>query len=249
MLKTKSKDKIFADKKDKMSDFNFGKETAGVFDDMLERSVPFYKELQRMMCEIAVDFAADGTNIYDLGCSTGITLFNIYEAVKKDVKYIGIDSSQDMLDRCRARFSGNNSTNQYSLICTDLNNGVNITNASVVVMNLTLQFVRPLHREQLIKNICNGLNTNGCLILLEKVLGNNSDFNRMFIKYYYEMKKRNGYTELEIAQKREALENILIPYRLDENKDLLKKSGFAHCDTFFKWYNFCGLVALKSSFR
>ncbi|MBZ0107160.1 MAG: carboxy-S-adenosyl-L-methionine synthase CmoA [Candidatus Scalindua rubra] len=246
-----SKDKIFVDKKDKVSDFNFGKETAAVFDDMLERSVPFYKELQRMMCEIAVDFAVDGTNIYDLGCSTGITLSNICDAVttaaKMDVKYIGIDYSQNMLDKCGERFAENKLTKDYSLICADLNNGVNITNASVVVMNLTLQFVRPLHREQVIKSIFNGLNANGCLILLEKVLGNNSDFNRMFIKYYYEMKKKNGYTELEIAQKREALENILVPYRLDENKALLKKSGFVHYDTFFKWYNFCGVVALKSS--
>ncbi|MFQ5714358.1 MAG: carboxy-S-adenosyl-L-methionine synthase CmoA [Candidatus Scalinduaceae bacterium] len=241
------KDKIFADKKDKMSDFNFGNETAAVFDDMLERSVPFYNEIQRMIGEIAADFAVDGTNIYDLGCSTGITLFNIHKAVKKNVKYIGIDYSQDMLDKCLERFSKNNLGKKYSLICADLNNGVNITNASVVVVNLTLQFVRPLYREQVVRNIFNGLNANGCLILLEKVLGNNSDFNRMFIKYYYEMKKRNGYTELEISQKREALENILIPYRLDENKDLLKKAGFAHCDTFFKWYNFCGLVALKSS--
>lgn len=244
-----SKDELFADKKDRMSDFDFGKETASVFDDMLERSVPFYNEIQRMIGEISVDFAADGTSIYDLGCSTGITLFNIGKAVKKEVKYIGIDYSQDMLDRCRARFSGNNLTKEYSLICADLNNGVNIANASVVVLNLTLQFVRPLHRDQLIKNIYNGLCENGCLILIEKVLGNNSDFNRMFIKYYYEMKKRNGYTELEISQKREALENILIPYRLDENRDLLKKAGFVHCDTFFKWYNFCGLVALKSSFQ
>ncbi|MDR4503521.1 MAG: carboxy-S-adenosyl-L-methionine synthase CmoA [Candidatus Scalindua sp.] len=242
-----NKDTIFADKKNSMSDFNFGKETAAVFDDMLERSVPFYNEIQRMLCEIAVDFAADGTHVYDLGCSTGTTLLNICKAVKKDVRYIGIDYSQDMLNRCRVRFSESKVTKEYSLTCMDLNNGINITNASVVIMNLTLQFVRPLHRDHIIKNIYNGLCENGCLILIEKVLGNNSDFNRMFIKYYYEMKKRNGYTELEISQKREALENILIPYRLDENRDLLKKAGFDHCDTFFKWYNFCGLVALKSS--
>lgn len=241
------KDKIFAGKKERIADFNFGKETASVFDDMLERSVPFYNEIQRMIGEIAADFAVDGTNIYDLGCSTGITLFKIHKAVKKNVKYIGIDYSQDMLVKCLERFSKNNLGKEFSLIRADLNNGANITNTSVVVVNLTLQFVGPLYREQVVRNIFDGLNANGCLILLEKVLGNNSDFNRMFIKYYYEMKKRNGYTELEISQKREALENILIPYRLDENKDLLKKAGFIHFDVFFKWYNFCGLVALKSA--
>lgn len=239
------KDALYADKRSKIGDFNFGKETASVFDDMLERSVPFYNEIQRMIGEIAADFAVDGTNIYDLGCSTGITLSNIYKAVRRDVKYIGVDYSQDMLDKCAEKFSNNNFDKEYELVCADLNNGVRITNASVVVMNLTLQFVRPLYRDQLVKSICDGLNDNGCLILVEKVLGNNSVFNRMFIKYYYEMKKNNGYTELEISQKREALENILIPYRLDENKELLVKAGFFCHDVFFKWYNFCGMVALK----
>jgi tRNA (cmo5U34)-methyltransferase len=96
-----------------------------------------------------------------------------------------------------------------------------------------------------IRGICEGLVDNGCLILVEKVLGENSTFNRLFIKHYYEMKRRNGYSELEIAQKREALENVLIPYRLEENKELLRKQGFPHVDVFFKWYNFCGLLARK----
>jgi tRNA (cmo5U34)-methyltransferase len=110
---------------------------------------------------------------------------------------------------------------------------------------LTLQFIRPLHREPLVQSIYNGLNDNGCLILVEKVLGEHSTFNRLFIQHYYEMKLRNGYTQLEIAQKREALENVLIPYRLEENKELLRRVGFRHVDVFFKWYNFCGMIALK----
>ena len=86
---------------------------------------------------------------------------------------------------------------------------------------------------------------NGCLLLVEKVLGEHSTFNRLFIKHYYEMKARNGYSELEISQKREALENVLVPYRLEENKELLLNAGFRHVDVFFKWYNFCGMIALK----
>ncbi len=112
-------------------------------------------------------------------------------------------------------------------------------------MVLTLQFVRPLYRERLIRSIYDGLTENGCLILVEKVLGENSTFNRLFIKHYYEMKRRNGYSELEIAQKREALENVLIPYRLEENKELLRRAGFRHVDVFFKWYNFCAIIAMK----
>ena len=90
-----------------------------------------------------------------------------------------------------------------------------------------------------------GLNPNGGLILLEKVLGEDSHFNRLFIKYYYDLKRRNGYTELEITQKREALENVLIPYKLLENREMLLRAGFRYVDVFFKWYNFCGIVALK----
>jgi tRNA (cmo5U34)-methyltransferase len=113
------------------------------------------------------------------------------------------------------------------------------------MMLLTLQFVRPLVRNRLVESIQRGMTDNGCLILVEKVLGENSTFNRLFIKHYYEMKMRNGYSELEIAQKREALENVLVPYRLEENKAMLNEAGFRHVDVFFKWYNFCGIIAIK----
>lgn len=240
-----SKDEIFNDKQELIRDFNFGEKVASVFDDMLDRSVPFYQEIQRMIAELCYDFAADGTNIYDLGCSTGTTLINLDRNISKKVKFIGIDYSEDMLDKCRKKFSDNNFSGAYELICADLNQGVHIENASVVLMVLTLQFIRPLYREKLIESILGGLNENGCLILVEKVLGEDSLFNRLFIKYYYDMKKSHGYSEMEIAQKREALENVLIPYKLLENRELLLKKGFRYCDVFFKWYNFCGMVAVK----
>lgn len=228
-----------------MSDFKFGKNVAAVFDDMLDRSVPFYSEIQRMVAEMAVDFSADGTNIYDLGCSTGTTLLNLHASLSADVTYIGVDNSEDMLARCRAKFEEFQFSKPYKLLCADLNQGVMIENASVVLMVLTLQFIRPLYRETLLNSIWHGINDNGCLILVEKVLGEDSLFNRLFIKYYYDMKLRNGYSQLEIAQKREALENVLIPYKLLENRELLLKTGFRYCDVFFKWYNFCGMVAVK----
>jgi tRNA (cmo5U34)-methyltransferase len=115
----------------------------------------------------------------------------------------------------------------------------------MVTMVLTMQFIRPLYRDTLTTSILQGLNDNGCLILVEKVLGEDSVFNRLFIKYYYDLKKKRGYSELEIAQKREALENVLVPYRLMENREMLLRAGFRCCDVFFKWYNFCGMVALK----
>jgi len=222
------------------SDFNFGEATAEVFDDMLERSVPLYRELQRMTGEIAAEFAADRTNVYDLGCSTGTTLNALGNAIKKKVTLIGVDNSKAMLEKTRK-----NLNHPCDLLHADLNKTIQIKNASVVILNLTLQFVRPLNREKLIQKIYAGLHKNGCLILVEKVLGNDSLFNSEFIKFYYEMKKRNGYSEMEIARKRETLENVLIPYRVDENIELLKKSGFPHIDIFFKWYNFCGFLAVK----
>ena len=95
------------------------------------------------------------------------------------------------------------------------------------------------------KTILQGLNQNGCLILVEKILGEDSVFNRLFIKYYYDLKKKHGYTEMEIAKKREALENVLVPYKLMENREMILRAGFHHCDVFFKWYNFCGVIAVK----
>jgi len=238
-------DKLFIKKRQKMIDFNFGKDTARVFNDMLPRSVPLYDELQRMMGEIAVEFATNNSNIYDLGCSTGITLFTLNDSIDKDVKFIGLDYSLDMLNEFRARLNKIKPKRKFELIHQDLNNPFVIKNASVVILNLTLQFVRPIYRDTVIRTIYEGLNRSSCLILIEKVFGNDAVFNRLFIDFYHDLKKRNGYSKLEIAQKREALENVLIPYRLEENQEMLKRNGFTNIDIFYKWYNFCGLVALK----
>jgi len=240
-----SKDEIFNDELDFIGDFHFSEKVASVFDDMLNRSVPFYQEIQRMIAELALDFAVDGTNIYDLGCSTGTTLLNLNRGIGNKVKYIGIDYSEDMLEKCRKNLYEKGFSGECELICADLNKGIHVKNASVILMVLTLQFIRPLYRDKLIESIFRGINDNGCLILVEKVLGEDSLFNRLFIKYYYDMKRRSGYSELEIAQKRESLENVLIPYKLLENRELLLQQGFRYCDVFFKWYNFCGMVAVK----
>ena len=239
------KDEVFKDPQDAVADFTFGEKVASVFDDMLHRSVPFYDEVQRMIGELASDFAAEGTTIYDLGCSTGTTLLNLDAKVGPRVKFVGIDNSEEMLNRCRKKLAEHPLKRELELICADLNHGVHIENASMVLMVLTLQFVRPLYRDKLVASILQGLNENGCLILVEKVLGEDSLFNRLFIKYYYDLKKRHGYSDLEISQKREALENVLIPYKLLENREMLLHTGFRYCDTFFKWYNFCGLIAVK----
>jgi len=239
-----AKDEVFRET-ESVGDFNFGEKVASVFDDMLDRSVPSYQEIQRMIAEMAADFAAEGTNVYDLGCSTGNTLLNLDVSVGKRVKFIGVDYSEEMLKRCRQKLIERGFQHEHELLCADLNQGIRIENASMVLMVLTLQFVRPLYRDTLVKAILQGLNENGCLILVEKVLGEDSVFNRLFIKYYYDLKKRHGYSEMEIAKKRESLENVLVPYKLLENREMLLRAGFRYCEVFFKWYNFCGIVALK----
>jgi tRNA (cmo5U34)-methyltransferase len=243
-------DHLFAEATRAISDFNFGEKTAEVFDDMLDRSIPLYQEQQRMIGEIAAEFAEPESNVYDLGCSTGITLASLGTAIAaagKEATLIGVDYSQSMLTRAEQRFVGLPERQRPQLVLADLNRGCVIENASVVVLNLTLQFIRPLYRDTLIRRIAEGLNDSGCLILMEKVLCNDSLLNRMFIKFYYEMKRRNGYSDTEISKKREALENVLIPYRIEENVELLKRNGFAEVDVFFRWYNFAGMVAVKKS--
>ena len=243
------KDQLFAQRTQAVGNFNFGQETAEVFEDMLDRSIPLYREVQRMLGELVSEFAVDGTGVYDLGCSNGITLETLARAVAaagKQVRLIGVDYSKPMLEKAAQRFAGAEPHARPVLVHGDLNEAFAVENASVVVLNLTLQFVRPLFRDRLIRSIYHGLNENGCVILVEKVLGNDSLFNRLFIKFYYDMKRRNDYSDLEIAQKREALENVLIPYRIDENFELLRRNGFGSVDMFYKWYNFAGLIGVKT---
>ena len=150
-----------------------------------------------------------------------------------------------MLSKTRQKLEDRKMARAFDLVNADLNQGPLIENASVAVMILTLQFVRPMHRERVIRKVYEQLNDNGCLILVEKITVEDSLLNRLFIKHYYEMKRRNGYSTTEITLKREALENVLIPYRYEENRDLLLQTGFRSVEEFFRWYNFSGVIAVK----
>ena len=238
-------DQVYREPRDNVSDFRFDKSVATVFDDMVSRSVPFYAEIQRMVVELSEDFAQPGTNVYDLGCSSGTTFAALNPVIDKAVRFVGIDNSQDMLDKAREKFAQLSFEREVELQVADINDGLKIENASIVNLILTLQFIRPLRRERLIADCFKGMNKNGALILVEKVLGEDSLFNRLFIDYYYDLKRRHGYSDMEISQKREALENVLIPYKLLENRELLLAAGFSSVDVFFKWYNFTGIIAVK----
>jgi len=201
--------------------------------------------MQRMIGELAKEYAVPGTNLYDLGCATGTSLVALHPQVQPGVRFVGVDNSDEMLERCRLKLADSGFDREHELRCVDLNQGVQIENASMVLMVLTLQFIRPLYRDKLVGSILQGMNENGAFILVEKVIGEDSRLSRQFIRFCYDFKKRNGYSELEISQKREALENVLIPYKLLENREMLLRTGFRYCDVFFKWYNFCGIIAVK----
>lgn len=238
-------DTLFNDQSMSAADFRFDAKVAHVFDDMVSRSVPFYNEMQRMTCEIAGDFAEAGSEIYDIGCSTGTTLLQLDRKMGPHVGLVGIDNSAEMIDKARTKLEQADLMRSWRLVNTDIHHNLPIENASVVTMLLTLQFARPLYRERIMKRIYDGLNRNGCVILIEKLVQEDSRVNRMFINHYYDFKRSNGYSETEIAKKREALENVLVPYRFEENHELLKAVGFSAVEQFFRWYNFCGIIAVK----
>ena len=153
-----------------------------------------------------------------------------------------------MLERARHNVEENQLQERIELRQADLNGqlaNLNLSNASVITMCWTLQFVRPLGRDNLIRWIYDALVDDGVLIVTEKILTNNGNMNRLFIDFYYEFKRRNGYSDTEIARKREALENVLIPYRLEENVDLFRRNGFEMVETFFQWFNFAGFLCVK----
>lgn len=238
-------DQVFKAPMGKSTDFKFDAQVADVFNDMVGRSVPYYLEMQRMMAEIIPDFAQPNTSIYDLGCSTGTTLLSLDKRLDQTVRFVGVDSSAEMIENSRNNFKNNELTRPYDLITADLYKPFEIKNASVVILCLTLQFIRPLYRQKMLESIYLQMNNGACLILIEKVLAEDADLNRQFINYYYDLKRRNNYDEMEISQKREALENVLIPYKLSENLEILEETGFSKTEVFFKWYNFAGIIAIK----
>ncbi len=244
-----SKDEIFVDDKLRSSDFVFDRQVVDVFDDMLCRSIPLYSEQQNLIRDIARQFWLADTSVVDFGCSLGTTLLNLADTLETATEFTGYDNSQPMLDKARANIERAGEADRIELCLADLNGdleAIDIGSASVVTVCWTLQFIRPLKRDQLIRKIYNGLVDGGVLIVTDKVLTNDSNMNRFFIDFYYEFKRRNGYSEAEITHKREALENVLIPYRFDENFELFRRNGFQIVETFFQWYNFAGFLCVKN---
>ena len=239
-MKNKEKDKIFD--KPITKQFEFDEEVASVFDDMLSRSVPFYDEMLKLSTSFALMHLKDKGRVYDLGCSTASTLIDIAKTSKFNLELIGIDTSKAMLKRAKQKSKAYGY--KISFINNDIFN-IKFKKSNVIISNYTLQFIRPLQREKLVKKIYNSLEKGSIFIFSEKVITNDKVLNKQFIDKYYNFKKEQGYSEFEIAQKREALENVLIPYSYEENKKMILDAGFKHFDCIFKWVNFATFIAIK----
>ncbi len=239
------KDDLFARDKN-IRKFEFNHKVAAVFDNMVSRSVPFYSELQEAFIKLGCSFVQPDSSVYDLGCSTCTTLALMASAVDDPtVKFIGLDNSEPMLKKAVEKLENVGLADRCDLRVAELDGDFEIENASVVYMNWTLQFIRPLHRDRLMRKIFAGMKEGGALIVAEKVVVSDSMINGLYIDYYHDYKRQQSYSDAEIAGKREALENVLIPYRVDENIELMKRAGFQTVDVFFKWYNWAGFLAVK----
>jgi tRNA (cmo5U34)-methyltransferase len=241
------RDEIFRRPGSGKTPFEFNEQVAEVFDDMVSRSVPFYREVLRMTAEIAHDFYQPGTQIYDLGCSTGALVHALgAEFGNETFAYTGIDNSEPMIARAKLHcLRVGSGTTKIDFQVADIA-VANFETASVFVSNYTFQFLKPLARQALLRRIYTALNNDGCLLLSEKCLEDSADVSRLYAEHYHAMKARNGYSELEIAEKREALENVLIPFRVSENIEMLREAGFNPVSIFFKCYGFTSFLALKA---
>jgi len=243
---SRSIDGLYSNRLKTVPDFTFNRRVADAFDDMIVRSVPFYNEIQRLIVELAARFVQKQSSIFDLGCATGTTLSLLSKAISDPtVRFYGIDSSTEMIRKAEGKLARSNDR-RIALVRRDLNSLGGLSRPSVVNMAFTLQFLKPLDRRTIVASIHDSLRGNGCLILTEKVLGTDSLMSRLMSDLYNDFKRRQRYSELEIAQKRQALENILIPYRLEDVTRLLYDCGFPVVEVFFKWLNFAGLIAVKA---
>ncbi len=225
--------------------FEFNQRVAEVFDDMLDRSVPFYRQVIEMSAEILDGKLKPGDVVYDLGCSTGTTLLYLARMLEaKNLRFVGLDNSRAMLDKAFRKAEMFSLANRINFIEQDITRA-ELSDAGGILLNYTLQFINPSVRLDFLKNIYKGLRKDGVLILSEKVVSKDEAFNEQFQQSYYQFKKRRGYSELEIAKKREALENVLIPFSLEENRNLLLEAGFTKVTSFFQWFNFVSFVASK----
>ncbi len=239
------KDTIYSTPLDAIGDFAFDANVVRVFPDMIQRSVPGYSTIVAMTGVLAERYARPDTHCYDLGCSLGASTLAMRALLDgHGCTIVGIDNSAAMIERCRTLVDADTHTTPVALQLADIN-AVAIENASVAVMNFTLQFIAPTQRAALLQRIADEMQPGSILVLSEKIRFDDPHLQELNTELHHAFKRANGYSELEVAQKRSALENVLIPETLATHRERLQRVGFASVDVWFQCFNFASMVAIK----
>ena len=229
--------------------FRFNWNVARVFPDMLRRSIPGYAASIEAIGSLAARYVRAGTTCYDLGCSLGAATLAMRQGIREPAcRIVAVDSSPAMIARCREIVAEDDRLNgpetEVDIVERDIRD-ISFANASMVVLNYTLQFIEPEDRRELLHAICAGLNDGGILVLSEKVVDESSDMESLLTDLHREHKRRNGYSTLEIARKRAALENVLIPETVAAHRSRLASAGFSRSAVWLRYFNFVSIVAIR----
>ena len=247
MPEPKQRDNLYAHQMDWVENFTFDESVASVFQDMIVRSVPGYRTTLAMIGVITSRFVTPGSKVYDLGCSLGAgTIIAANASASVDYEVIGVDTSQPMLQHCQEMIDRQPPRAKVRLVCEDIRNTA-ITDASVVLLNFTLQFIPVEDRPTMIRKIYEGLNPGGVMVLSEKIHFESPEKEELLYQLHHDFKRCNGYSDLEISQKRNALENILVTETLQTHRARVLEAGFASANLWFQCFNFASLVAVKKS--
>lgn len=244
-----SEDRIYATDKAGEEPFRFDAAVANVFPDMLQRSVPGYAASLEAIGSLAARYVKPGTNCYDLGCSLGAATLAMRQGIRAaGCRIIAVDNAPAMIEHCRSLIAKDNlahaSRTPVEISMADIRD-VTISNASMAVMNYTLQFLDLDARSAMIRRIHEGLLPGGLLLLSEKVVDEDPRMESLLVDLHHEHKRRNAYSELEISRKRAALDNVLIPESIAAHRERLKAAGFAHVAVWLRYFNFVSIVAIK----
>ncbi|MCO4811316.1 MAG: carboxy-S-adenosyl-L-methionine synthase CmoA [Gammaproteobacteria bacterium] len=229
--------------------FRFDEKVARVFPDMLQRSIPGYAASIEAIGSLAARYARPGTTCYDLGCSLGAATIAMRHGISQPCcRVVAVDSAPVMVERCRELIAEDDRQNgpetQVDVIEGDICD-IEFTNASIVVLNYTLQFVDPGARDALIQRIFDGLNPGGLLVLSEKVVDESAYMEELLVDLHHEHKRRNHYSDLEISRKRVALEDVLVPESVATHRERLQRAGFSHSAVWLRYFNFVSIIAIR----
>ncbi|MEX2476496.1 carboxy-S-adenosyl-L-methionine synthase CmoA [Marinobacter sp.] len=239
-------DRLFATERNP-EDFRFDASVARVFPDMIRRSVPGYTTIIPMIEVITEQYAQSGSHCYDLGCSLGASTLAMRHGIgETDCSLTGVDNSAAMIERCQHYIALDDSPLPVQLRCEDIL-ATPLENASVTTLNFTLQFVPLAERAGLLSRIATATRPGGVLILSEKIRFDSPRDQDVQTHLHHEFKRANGYSDLEISQKRSAIEQVLIPESLDEHRQRLLAAGFGQVVVWYQCFNFVSMLAIKTA--